>query len=128
MTDLKFWVYIITNQRKGTLYVGHTDNMSQRMHQHINGEYKGFSKKYKLKYLVWFQEYGSRDEAFRRERQIKEWHRQWKLNLIEDLNPHWLDIHSVPIWPLPDKQRFPKQYAQCLKHSVDPGLRRDERQ
>ena len=127
MTELNFWVYIITNQRKGTLYVGHTDNISQRMEQHKNGEYDGFSKKYGLKYLVWFEEYASRDEAFHRERQIKEWHRQWKVNLIEDINPHWLDIHSVPYWPLPDKDRFPEQYEACLKHRVDPGLRRDER-
>ncbi len=127
MTDLAFWTYIITNHKYGTLYTGHTDDIHHRLEQHILGEFDGFSNKYGLKHLVWLQEFGSRDEAFQRERQIKEWNRQWKINLIEKRNPLWIDIHKVQYWPLPDKTAFPSQFQDCLKHSVDPALRRDER-
>ncbi|NNE58499.1 MAG: GIY-YIG nuclease family protein [Hellea sp.] len=127
MTVLTFWTYIITNHKLGALYTGHTDNIGYRMEQHIHGEFEGFSQKYGLKHLVWFEPFGSRHEAFVRERQIKNWNRQWKLNLIEAFNPLWLDLHRVPYWPLPDPEAFPKQYDACLKHRVDPALRRDER-
>ena len=127
MTELTFWTYIITNHKLGTLYVGHTDDISIRMQQHIHGELEGFSKKYGLKHLVWFETFGSRDEAFQRERRIKEWNRQWKINLIEESNPFWIDINTVPYWPLPDPTTMPDQYKECLKHRLDPALRRDER-
>ena len=90
-------------------------------------EFEGFSRQYGLKHLVWFKEFESRDEAFTKERRIKEWNRQWKVNLIERDNPFWIDLHTVPLWPLPDKVHYPDQYAECLKHRVDPALRRDER-
>ena len=127
MQNLEFWTYIITNHYKGTLYIGHTDNIHMRLEQHIHGEFKGFSGKYSLRHLVWFDEFGSRDEAFQRERKMKEWNRQWKINLIEEFNPLWLDLHVVPYWPLPDKELFPLQYQDCLKHRLDPALRRDDR-
>ena len=127
MPELTFWTYIITNFRKGTVYTGHTDDLHARIEQHINGTYKGFSSRYGLKHLVWYEEFASRDEAFTRERRIKDWNRAWKLRLIEDTNPLWLDLHTVPLWPLPDPDMFPEAYARCLEHHVDPGLRRDER-
>lgn len=127
MTDLTFWTYIITNHKLGTLYTGHTDDISLRMQQHVYGEFEGFSKKYKLKHLVWFETYGSRDEAFQRERRIKEWNRQWKIKLIEEFNPLWIDINTVPYWPLPNLNTMPDQHQKCLEHRLDPALRRDER-
>jgi len=127
MYELTFWTYIITNVYKGTFYTGHTDDIGTRMEQHITGAFEGFSKKYKLKHLVWSHEYETRDEAFRKERQIKEWKRQWKINLIEEKNPMWIDLNTVPLWPLPEPKAYPELYASCLEHRLDPDLRRDER-
>ena len=127
MTNLTFYTYTIANHKYGALYTGHTDDLYHRMEQHIRGEYEGFSKKYELKHLVWFREFGSRDEAFIKERQIKNWSREWKIELIEKDNPHWLDIHKLKYWPLPDPDVFPNQYQECLQHRVDPAFRQDER-
>ncbi|MGB6231118.1 MAG: GIY-YIG nuclease family protein [Litorimonas sp.] len=127
MQTLAFTTYIITNARKGTLYTGHTDDRNARMDQHVAGTFEGFSKQHGLKHLVWYEEFETRDEAFLRERRIKEWKRKWKINLIERVNPHWIDLNTVPFWPLPDPQTYPELFAQCLEHRVDPGLRRDER-
>ncbi len=87
-----FFTYILAGKRNGTLYTGHTDDLGRRVGDHKNGEIKGFTAKYGVDRLVWFEEHGSRDEAFRRERQIKEWKRSWKIELIERLNPGWLDL------------------------------------
>jgi len=127
MYELTFWTYIITNAYKGTLYIGHTDDIGSRMEQHILGAFEGFSKKYKLKHLIWYQEFETRDEAFKKERQMKEWKRQWKLNVIEEVNPMWIDLNTVPFWPLPDIDLYPELYATCLEHRLDPDIRRDER-
>ncbi len=125
--ELIFHTYIITNAKYGTLYIGHTDSMNLRMEQHIAGTFAGFSKQYGLKHLVWYEMFGSGDEAFKRERQLKEWKRAWKIELIEDLNPEWIDLHTVPMWPLPDENLYPDLYADCLTHRLDPDVRRDER-
>ena len=68
MFDKAFYIYIITNKRNGTLYIGHTDDLGHRMQQHINGVFEGFSKRYNLKYLVWFNSFETRDAAFKKER------------------------------------------------------------
>jgi len=127
MYELTFWTYIITNAYKGTLYIGHTDDIGQRMQQHIEGQFKGFSKRYGLKYLVWREEFETRDEAFTKERRLKEWKRDWKIDLIEKENPLWVDIYSVPMFPLPNEAIYPELFAKCLEHRLDPGVRRDER-
>ena len=127
MHDLEFWTYIVTNGRNGTLYTGHTDNIGLRMEQHIHGVFEGFTSRYHLKHLVWLESHATRNEAFKRERRIKEWKRAWKLRLIETENPMWLDLHTVPIWPLPDSKLYPETYLQCLDHRLDPSLRRGER-
>lgn len=91
-----FFVYIITNQRNGTLYTGHTDDLSQRIYEHKEKVFKGFAAKYGCDQLAWFETHETRNGAFRRERQIKEWQRGWKLELIENLNPNWHDLyHSL---------------------------------
>ena len=89
-----FFIYIVTNKRNGTLYTGHTDDLGQRILEHKDKADTGFSAKYGCDLLVWFETHETRDGAFRRERQIKEWQRGWKLELIEALNPEWNDLHA----------------------------------
>ena len=96
-----FYVYIMTNKRMGTLYVGHTDNLGNRAQQHKQKIFTGFTAKYDCAHLVWFEEHVSREDAFKRERQIKTWQRAWKVRLIEEGNPNWLDISMLPTWPIP---------------------------
>ncbi|MFD0836326.1 GIY-YIG nuclease family protein [Mariniflexile aquimaris] len=84
-----YWVYIITNKPKGVLYIGVTGGIDDRMERHVAGEGSVFASKYKLKQLVYFEEFQYIEDAIKREKQLKNWHRQWKINLIEQLNPNW---------------------------------------
>ena len=97
-----FYVYILASGRNGTLYVGHTDSLRRRVLQHRGKAVAGFSARYDVTKLVWFQSFETRPAAFRRERQIKEWRRAWKLSLIEDFNPDWRDLGddvlSLKLW------------------------------
>lgn len=95
-----FYIYIVTNKRNGTLYTGQTDNLEQRIEQHKQGRFEGFARKYNCHRLVWFEEHPTRNEALTREKRIKNWRRDWKLNLIEKDNPEWLDLSQLPTWPL----------------------------
>jgi putative endonuclease len=110
-----FYTYITTNKRNGTLYVGHTEDISLRMEQHKQRIFKGFASKYSCDRLVWFSTFNTRDEAFRRERQIKAWRRRWKLELIETENPKWLDISALPVWPLPKGELFSSIRATAIE-------------
>ncbi|MEL7190518.1 MAG: GIY-YIG nuclease family protein [Pseudomonadota bacterium] len=85
-------VYLLASRRNGTLYVGVTSDLVGRIHQHRTGAVSGFTQKYGVKLLVWFEAHGSMDEAIVREKRIKKWNRAWKLELIEGANPHWLDL------------------------------------
>ncbi len=87
-----FHVYILTNKRNGTLYTGHTDNLYRRIWEHRSGHVPGFAAKYGCNRLVWMEPHESRESAFRRERQIKDWKRAWKLRMIEKENPEWHDL------------------------------------
>jgi putative endonuclease len=89
---LVFYTYIMASQRNGTLYTGSTDNIGLRAWQHAEGVGSGFTSKYGVTTLVWFEAHETRDAAFQRERQIKKWNRQWKLRLIEEVNPGWHDL------------------------------------
>lgn len=84
-----YWVYIITNKPRGTLYIGVTGGLDDRMERHVDGTGSLFSSKYKLKLLVYYEEFQLVEEAIAREKQLKNWHRQWKINLIEQSNPNW---------------------------------------
>ncbi|MCF8262286.1 MAG: GIY-YIG nuclease family protein [Melioribacteraceae bacterium] len=86
-----YYVYIITNYSK-TLYIGVTNNLERRIIEHKKGLIEGFSKKYNCKKLVYFEFTESIEDAIRREKQLKNWHRQWKINLIEKMNPNWDDL------------------------------------
>ena len=85
-------VYIVASRRHGTIYIGVTSDLCSRIRQHKVGEYEGFTKDYGIKMLVWFENFGSMQEAIKREKQLKEWQRGWKITLIEKLNPMWLDL------------------------------------
>jgi putative endonuclease len=89
---MAFYVYILASQRNGTLYVGMTDNLSRRIWEHKTELIPGFTKKYGIKTLVWYEVHETRESAFGRERQIKKWNRDWKLKLIEQLNADWNDL------------------------------------
>ena len=91
---MSFWVYILASRRNGTLYVGMTDDLVRRVWEHRNGAVPGFTRKYDVKILVWYEQHESRDSAFQRERQLKKWNRAWKLELIERFNPSWKDLFN----------------------------------
>lgn len=90
---MQAYVYILASQKNGTLYTGVTSNLIARVWQHKNDLVEGFSKKYKVHDLVWYEVHGSIESAILREKQIKEWKRQWKLDLIEKMNPYWNDLY-----------------------------------
>ncbi|MDQ5914504.1 MAG: putative endonuclease [Pseudomonadota bacterium] len=85
-------VYILASKRNGTLYVGVTSNLAQRIWQHKNDQVEGFTQKYKVHTLVWFEAHETMESAIAREKSIKEWQRTWKLELIEAANPGWQDL------------------------------------
>jgi putative endonuclease len=89
---MSFFVYIVASRRNGTLYVGMTDDLARRAFEHRKGIVSGFTKRYGVKSLVWFEMHDDREAAIFRERQIKKWNRVWKLELIEKLNPRWRDL------------------------------------
>ncbi len=84
--------YIMASQHNGTLYVGVTADLMTRIAQHREGNFAGFTQRYAVKRLVWYETGGDIEAAILREKQIKNWRRQWKLNLIEEGNPHWRDL------------------------------------
>jgi len=86
---VSFWVYILASRRNGTLYVGITEDLARRAWEHRTGVVPGFTKKYAIKMLVWFEQHETRESALQRERQLKKWNRAWKLQLIEQCNPSW---------------------------------------
>jgi putative endonuclease len=92
---MAFYVYILASRRNGTLYIGMTDNLIQRVWMHRNGTLKGFTKNYRVKTLVWYEQHESREGALTRERQMKKWNRAWKLQIIEQLNPTWSDLYET---------------------------------
>ena len=83
------WVYIQASRPRGTLYIGRTEDLARRSIEHARGRGSSFTRKYGVRTLVWYERYASEDEARQRERTMKEWPRQWKINLIERSNPNW---------------------------------------
>ena len=89
---MSFYVYILASRYRGTLYIGVTNDLSRRSGEHKSGLVPGFTRKYKVHRLVYYEEYGSILEARDRERALKRWRREWKFKLIEDVNPRWCDL------------------------------------
>ncbi|MDE0653502.1 MAG: GIY-YIG nuclease family protein [bacterium] len=87
-------VYLLASKRNGTLYVGVTSNLIGRVWQHKNGSLGGFTDKYRVHLLVWYEPHLTMESAIRREKQIKGWRRAWKLRLVEESNPHWRDLYD----------------------------------
>ncbi len=92
MSARKYYVYILASKRNGTLYVGMTNSLRDRMDQHKQGLIPGFTQKYKVDLLAYFEEYNDPRDAIAREKQLKWWLRKWKLELIESMNPEWKDL------------------------------------
>ena len=90
-----FYVYILASRRNGTLYIGVTSNLVQRVWQHKNKVIAGFTAKYGIERLVYFEQHHTAEGALQRERQLKKWNRAWKLRLIKNCNPQWLDLYSA---------------------------------
>lgn len=88
-------VYMVSNRRHGTLYIGVTSNLKQRAWQHREGVIDGFTKRYGLKRLVWYEIFESMMAAIQREKSLKKYKRDWKINLIERDNPHWNDLYNA---------------------------------
>ncbi len=87
-------VYILASKKNGTLYIGVTSNLIQRVWQHKNGQAPGFTKKYNVHILVYYEQHENMASAITREKQMKKWNRAWKIDLIERENPQWEDL-----WP-----------------------------
>jgi putative endonuclease len=89
-----FFVYLLASRLRGTLYVGVTSDLLRRVWEHKSKVVPGFTARYGVDRLVWFEAHGAAESAIRREKQIKEWKREWKFNLIERDNPHWIDLYN----------------------------------
>jgi putative endonuclease len=88
-----FYVYLLASKPYGTLYVGVTSDLLKRVFEHKSKAVPGFTLRYGVDQLVWFERHDSVESAIRREKQIKEWQRSWKISLIERENPHWIDLY-----------------------------------
>jgi putative endonuclease len=101
--EKSFYVYILTNKRNGTLYTGVTSDLEQRIWDHKHNVYGGFTKRYKVHMLVYYKDGGDALTAIRREKQIKKWRHNWRIQLIEKHNPEWKDLYDKQegIHPLP---------------------------
>jgi putative endonuclease len=90
-----YHVYILASGRHGTLYLGVTNDLARRVWQHKTKALPGFTRKYGVDRLVWYESYDRIDEAIPREKSLKKWRRDWKLRLIEEMNPEWEDLYLV---------------------------------
>jgi len=88
----KYYVYILAGQRNGTIYIGITNDLQRRVYQHKTGIKKGFTQKYGVSMLVYFEEFQQVNQTIERENNMKKWKRNWKLKLIEEDNPNWIDL------------------------------------
>jgi len=102
-------VDIMASRRNGTLYIGVTSNLVQRVAQHRSGLIKGFTSDYGVRHLVWYELGGSMEQAILREKRLKKWNRRWKLDLIERDNPDWRDLAvDMGLPPLEEETGFPR--------------------
>ena len=91
----EYFVYILASKRNGTLYIGVTNSLLKRVDQHKNDVLQGFTKKYKVHNLVYYETFGRIQDAITREKQMKKWKRAWKIRLIEESNPNWEDLFET---------------------------------
>jgi putative endonuclease len=89
-----YYVYILASKKYGVLYIGVTNDLIRRVYEHKNDLVKGFTQKYKVHHLVYYELHNDVREAITREKQMKKWRRKWKIELIEELNPGWKDLYD----------------------------------
>jgi putative endonuclease len=89
-----FYVYILASRIGGTLYIGVTNDLVRRVAEHGLKSVKGFTKRYEVDRLVYFEQFDDAENAIGREKQLKKWNRAWKIRLIEEINPNWDDLYS----------------------------------
>jgi putative endonuclease len=92
---MPYFVYLLASRRYGTLYLGVTNDLARRVGEHRAKVIPGFSRRYGVDRLVWYEGYDRIDEAIGREKMLKKWRRDWKIRLIEDLNPDWSDLYAT---------------------------------
>jgi putative endonuclease len=90
-----YWVYILASRKHGTLSIGVTNDLSRRVFEHKQGSVPGFTAQYGVNRLVWYEAYEDVREAIGREKQLKHWNRDWKIRLIEEFNPDWIDLYPT---------------------------------
>lgn len=88
-----YYVYILASKKNGTLYIGVTNNFKKRIFEHENGAVGGFTKKYNVNTLVYYEQTDNIQSAIHREKRLKKWNRAWKIKLIEKVNPDWNDLY-----------------------------------
>jgi putative endonuclease len=93
--DRRYYVFILANKAYGTLYVGVTNDLVRRTWEHRNDVVDGFTREHRIHRLVWYEVHGDAYQAITREELIKKWHRDWKVNLIQAMNPDWEDLYDV---------------------------------
>lgn len=93
MSDKRYWIYILSNYTGTTFYVGFTNNIKQRVIQHKTMVFKGFTSDYNVDRLIYFEEYENVLEAIKREKQLKRWHKDWKIELVRGFNPRFEDLY-----------------------------------
>ena len=93
--EKQFYVYILASKRNGTLYTGVTSNLVKRIGEHKHNQIEGFTKKYNVKELVFFEIHANAESAITREKQIKKWRRAWKLRLIKEKNQNWENLYDA---------------------------------
>ena len=106
MRNHDYRVYILTNRRRTTLYIGMTNNITRRLGQHRCGEMEGFTHRYHLNRLVWIEQFRNVNDAIACEKKLKGWHRSRKVALVEQTNPRWLDLSD-------DWEQQPKVYDRA---------------
>ena len=94
MEAKQYYVYVLTNRTNRVLYIGVTNNLERRIFEHKNKLVEGFTKKYNLDKLIYYEVTNDIETALEREKQLKNWHRDWKINLIKSFNPMWNDLSS----------------------------------
>jgi putative endonuclease len=94
----QFFVYIMANKRNGTIYIGVTNDLARRVYEHREGLVEGFTSRYGLKMIVYYEVFDSVSLAIQRETSLKRWPRRWKLALIEKINPQWKDLAEEVAW------------------------------
>jgi putative endonuclease len=89
-----FWVYLLASRVGGTLYIGVTNDLVRRVYEHRSKFVPGFTRRYGVRRLVYFEQFSNIEAAIQREKQLKKWNRRWKIRLIEESNPNWVDLYD----------------------------------